>query len=253
MVPGGAPQMAFPGQLLVVGLYVCVCLYGGWGGCLFSVEEAICPSVSSGRPEPTGRQRGGYLKMGRIEDKTRGGAESCGRGWVKEAGEGMKINKTGGQEEDKWGVEEVQHLSGERRNTEWSCKQVTRRKRDANEIKISGPADDEVCTRWGTCKAEEAEDEQRGWDGGGCGGLVPSPSLLRHWKVLICQSKHQNAGRPILYVPANDAEARRRLREQPEDSHFSKRYLRRWKLWEICPVVCGTTAELIKIISLCCG
>lgn len=58
-------------------------------------------------------------------------------------------------------------------------------------------------------------------------GLVPPPSLLRHWKVLICQSKHQNAARPILYVPANDAEARRRLREQPEDSHFSKRYLRR--------------------------
>lgn len=64
-----------------------VCLYG-WCVCggrrceeggLFSVEEAICPSVSSRRPVPTGRQRGGYLKMGRIEDKTRGGAELCGR------------------------------------------------------------------------------------------------------------------------------------------------------------------------------
>lgn len=76
MVPGGAPQMAFPGQLLVVGLGVC------WGGvgCLFSVEKAICPSVSSGTPVPTGRKRDGYLKMGRMEDKMKRRVESCRRG-----------------------------------------------------------------------------------------------------------------------------------------------------------------------------
>lgn len=72
----GVPRSVARGWAVCV--CVCVCMVGG--GCLFSVEEAICPSVSSGRPEPTGRQRGGYLKMGRIEDKTRGGAESCGRG-----------------------------------------------------------------------------------------------------------------------------------------------------------------------------
>lgn len=42
---------------------------GGGGeaaGGLFSVEKAICPSVSSQRPEPTGRKADGYLKVGRM-------------------------------------------------------------------------------------------------------------------------------------------------------------------------------------------
>lgn len=33
---------------------------------MFSVEKAICPSVSSQRPEPTGRKADGYLKVGRM-------------------------------------------------------------------------------------------------------------------------------------------------------------------------------------------
>lgn len=44
--------------------------------CLFSVEKAICPSVSSGRLVPTGRKRDGYLKMGRMEDKIKRGVLS---------------------------------------------------------------------------------------------------------------------------------------------------------------------------------
>lgn len=67
MVPGGAPQMAFPGQLANVRV---------GGGGLFSVEKAICPSVSSERLVPTGRKRDGYLKMGRRQDeKRRGGMQ----------------------------------------------------------------------------------------------------------------------------------------------------------------------------------
>lgn len=42
---------------------------------MFSVEKAICPSVSSGRPVPTGRKRDRYLKMGRMEDKMKRGVE----------------------------------------------------------------------------------------------------------------------------------------------------------------------------------
>lgn len=34
---------------------------------LFSVEKAICPSVSSQRLEPTGRKADGYLKVGRMD------------------------------------------------------------------------------------------------------------------------------------------------------------------------------------------
>lgn len=43
---------------------------------MFSVEKAICPSVSSERLVPTGRKRDGYLKMGRRQDeKRRGGMQ----------------------------------------------------------------------------------------------------------------------------------------------------------------------------------
>lgn len=45
----------------------------GVGGILFSVEKAICPSVSSERRVPTGRKGVGYLKMGRMEDKMKKG------------------------------------------------------------------------------------------------------------------------------------------------------------------------------------
>lgn len=36
---------------------------------MFSVEKAICPSVSSPRLEPTGRKAGGYLKVGRMDNE----------------------------------------------------------------------------------------------------------------------------------------------------------------------------------------
>ncbi len=46
-------------------------LWGGGG--LFSVEKAICPSVSSERLVPTGRKRDGYLKKnGRQDEGSRG-------------------------------------------------------------------------------------------------------------------------------------------------------------------------------------
>lgn len=38
---------------------------------MFSVEKAICPSVSSEGLVPTGRKRDGHLKMGRRKDGRR--------------------------------------------------------------------------------------------------------------------------------------------------------------------------------------
>lgn len=46
--------MAFPGYL--------ASFESGWGW--FSVEKAICSSVSSEDPVPTGRERDRYLKKG---------------------------------------------------------------------------------------------------------------------------------------------------------------------------------------------
>lgn len=51
----------------------------GGGGGVFSVEKAICPSVSSERLVPTGRERDGYLKMRRMEDKMKRGEEGACR------------------------------------------------------------------------------------------------------------------------------------------------------------------------------
>lgn len=69
--------MAFPGQLASIG-------DGGEG--VFSVEKAICPSVSSERLVPTGRARDGYLKMRRMEDKMKRGEETCRRGGGRKEG-----------------------------------------------------------------------------------------------------------------------------------------------------------------------
>lgn len=58
MVPGGNATDGVP-RLGV----------GGWWG-LFSVEEAICPSLSGKRLVPTGSRRDGYVNVGRTEEET---------------------------------------------------------------------------------------------------------------------------------------------------------------------------------------
>lgn len=54
---------------------------------MFSVEKAICPSVSSEGLVPTGRKRDGHLKMGRRKD---GGQDEERRGVMEGQREEMK-------------------------------------------------------------------------------------------------------------------------------------------------------------------
>lgn len=146
MVPGGAPQMAFPGQLLVVGLCVC------WGGgVLVFCWEGNMSLCQQWETCANWQKRDGYLKMVRMEDKMKRGVESCRRGWCEKARGINRKKKWEGAGCQEWG------------NSKLSCKQVTGRKKV---VKLLGKF---AHRKEEAIQTEEKEDKQRLEDRGRAG------------------------------------------------------------------------------------